>query len=439
MNTIKSMLTIAVLSLGTGCMEEKKITVDIPMSDIYLSAPASNTIIDLNDETKQTYEFSWKENEAAGNTIIFSSTSLLDPQVTFDAGKATSITLTPEDMDKCFSSLGIKSGSTATVYWTVKATERQTTAASDIKIVAATRMKTVLLLPEDQLTLSLDAERADAQLAFQWDRSSLPDGEEVSVVFSLGADLVNPVKLDAGSGAGTSFSYAKLEEVLTTLGVRPFSTGTVYWNIQSASGKMLSRTSLSMNLERMMQFTDVRGTESITYKVTRIRFSDGTSQIWLAENLRATKYPDGKAIESDNILLASSSLDPAMQKAYGAYYRDNIKKKVAPNGWRLPTMAEFEFLFFEATRVEGSWNVLKDGNYWPNLVDKTNLNAWKLGLVTSGQTQDMKSVSNTNSTYCYLLVDDVEEYKCVLHDGGGTLWWPWSTGTPGRFIYIEQK
>ena len=56
----------------------------------------------------------------------------------------------------------------------------------------------------------------------------------------------------------------------------------------------------STEYDRMMRFIDVRGDEKITYRVVRIFYSDKTSLVWLADNLRATKYADGTDIEANN-------------------------------------------------------------------------------------------------------------------------------------------
>ena len=58
----------------------------------------------------------------------------------------------------------------------------------------------------------------------------------------------------------------------------------------------------------MMRLVDKRGDETITYPVVRVTFSDGTSQVWTAQNLNTTKYPDGTEIEAEYYRYAPESL-----------------------------------------------------------------------------------------------------------------------------------
>ena len=82
-------------------------------------------------------------------------------------------------------------------------------------------------------------------------------------------------------------------------------------------------------MTEMMRFIDVRGDEKITYRVARISYSDGTSLVWLADNLRTTKYPDGTDIESNNYKNTPESFGEGRVKAYGVHYHYDIRDKIA--------------------------------------------------------------------------------------------------------------
>lgn len=91
-----------------------------------------------------------------------------------------------------------------------------------------------------------------------------------------------------------------------------------------------------------------------TYRTVKI----GT-QIWMAENLRTTKYSDGTEINSD-FYYAFSNLDSA--KVFGYYYYLDsaaiANDSVCPEGWHLPTQVEWETLF---AFVEGAdWILATD-------------------------------------------------------------------------------
>ena len=159
--------------------------------------------------------------------------------------------------------------------------------------------------------------------------------------------------------------------------------------------------------------------------------------VWLADNLRATKYADGTDIEANNFKKTPASLGEGRVKAYGVHYHYDIRDKIAPKGWRLPTIQEYKNLFAEAGTAEGQWNVLKDPEYYESVKGQAHLNDWKFNLCASGQWSG-DAITNHTGPYCYLLVTDDMSHQCILHDGGATLWSPWTTGAPARFIYNEN-
>jgi uncharacterized protein (TIGR02145 family) len=158
----------------------------------------------------------------------------------------------------------------------------------------------------------------------------------------------------------------------------------------------------------------------------------------MAENLRTRLYPDGASIEPESVHFAPSSFGTDVVNHYGAYYDERVKAKVAPIGWRLPTVAEFEKLFYEASLATGRFAVLKDSIYYENF-DRSggNVNSWGLGLVSAGQWQG-GNVVNHKSIYCYLHAADIEPWKCILHDGGTTLWHSSTDAATARYV-LEEK
>ena len=94
-------------------------------------------------------------------------------------------------------------------------------------------------------------------------------------------------------------------------------------------------------------------------------------------------------------------------------------------------------MFAEAATADGQWNVLKDPEYYESVKGKKHLDEWGLNLCASGHWMG-ESINNHSTQYCYLLVSDNNDHCCVLHDNGATLWWPWTTGAPARFIYDEK-
>lgn len=116
----------------------------------------------------------------------------------------------------------------------------------------------------------------------------------------------------------------------------------------SFSGILLMMLSLAPSAQSQT-FTDVEGN---TYKTVRIG-----DQIWMAENLRVTKFKDGSAIQlvsdEEEWWEAVSRREPAYaflnfnaaNKSYGLIYNryavDNFRKDIAPAGWKVPEPSDF--------------------------------------------------------------------------------------------------
>jgi uncharacterized protein (TIGR02145 family) len=84
--------------------------------------------------------------------------------------------------------------------------------------------------------------------------------------------------------------------------------------------------------------TDVEGN---TYRTVKI----GT-QVWMAENLKTTKYSDGVPINPSHFYKFTT---PDSTTVFGNYYLDSAVtvsgKNVCPDGWHVPTQAEWETMF----------------------------------------------------------------------------------------------
>ncbi len=107
----------------------------------------------------------------------------------------------------------------------------------------------------------------------------------------------------------------------------------------------------------------LRDADGNVYKTVRIG-----NQVWMAENLRTTKYADGSPIPEvrDNDAWKDNS-NPAMcwpnndkasySKTYGALYNWEVvnTERLAPPGWRIPTREDFD----ELVEFAGAKNAFK--------------------------------------------------------------------------------
>jgi uncharacterized protein (TIGR02145 family) len=102
--------------------------------------------------------------------------------------------------------------------------------------------------------------------------------------------------------------------------------------------------------------TTVTDADGNVYRTVRIG-----NQVWTAENLRTTKYNDGSPVALDtsttnwngaatpNYCFPDNSTDQDSIRKYGAYYNWQVvspgnSRKIAPQGWHVPSDAEWDSL-----------------------------------------------------------------------------------------------
>ncbi|NDV58716.1 SusE domain-containing protein [Bacteroides sp. 519] len=442
----KHLLYITAVLLGSmvSCVDDDSYKVEVPVADITLASPEEAENFDLNNMEIDEYTFSWNETIDGGTTLLLSANEFLLSPITFDTGNNKSHSIAVEVLDQIASATGAVGGNAGTVYWGVKPTKDLGIAAREIRSVNVRRLISRLLVPEDQKQIALDSDRPELPVSFTWDPEGEDPSTEYTITFSGKTDMSGEViNFPVGAVKVAGLTQSQLQEVFLKYSNHPFKGIRVYWNIQKkGSANYLSRTSSALDIDPMMIFRDVRGDEDITYKVAKISFRDGRVQYWLAENLRTTKYPDGTNIEDANIMFAPSPTFTDEQiKTYGGYYRPNptMFTKLPSTGWRMPTIAECRDLYAEAQAQEGTYNVLRDPQFYNYESTQTDpkVNKWKLGLVTAGQQQgEDKAITNTG--YSYIMATGIGEdnHRAAMLDHFA-IWEVWAVGTNVRLIYNE--
>jgi len=442
---------LSMLVLSTACQKDKY-ELDIPEAGVRLGSPTEGSILNLNDESVTSFTFSWDKVCEGGNSLVFSSSPyLLGDTVLLHAGEATEFVMEVLDADVHFSTLGVGGGKTGTIYWTVKPTNKLSVAATEIHSFTVQRIQTQLITPEDQATVVLNADTPDEKILFSWQVEGESLDEEYQLCFGMDSGMKGVVmKTDAGNTGECSLSQQQLQNLITQLPVALFGQNTIYWNvIRKSDGTFISRTSHVLKLTGMLIFTDIRGDEKITYRVTKVKYSTGEEVVWLAENMRTTKYPDGTDISLANgdYWDAPSDISEELQKAYGKYYSIKIVDKIVSNGWKMPTFEDYKLLLNEALQT-GSADVLKHQTYWNwSESASVNANAWKIGLVPGGYVQYVganEKVINYNQAdnNCYLLTRDLIEQIVLFSDYGMRTKEIYNVnawgGAPVRLIYVGK-
>jgi uncharacterized protein (TIGR02145 family) len=217
---------------------------------------------------------------------------------------------------------------------------------------------------------------------------------------SLSQDLSSPATVELDASGKDALTHAELDRILADLGVGAYRRGEVYWAIEGANeGGKVSSTARSMKLFRFYgPLTDPRDDE--VYRV--IRTTDpltGDYAVWIADNMRATKYSDGTALTLNSDYAKFDTQDAAagpLNKLRGCLYtwpatvRDvaavTSGKKVqgiCPEGWHVGTREDWDFLINTQPDVTAPATSMKDPVGWASANDK-GTNESKFNVVPAG-------------------------------------------------------
>lgn len=454
-------LIVYILGLVLFSCNNEKYDLVIPMSDIYLNNPSNGYLLDLNDSKLVNITFNWDKEIPEGAILIFSDRRDLSKSVVIDAGKNNSYDIDPMEMDQIASQLGIQSGKSGILYWTVKSKENQTAAASSVYTIELIRVISNLVSPADQAEIELLVDKPQESITFQW-KNLEQVGNSFSLCFSLDVNMKQSVQkisdIIVNDGI-TTITANQLQEAIELLDISRFSKNSIYWNVlNNETGNFVSRSSNNLLVTDMLRFTDVRGDEKQQYRVAKLTVN-GEIQYWMAENLRTSRMYDGteltKGVDYQTVgsqYLNWCSSDEERENAlriYGLYYTLDAAIKVTPRGWRLPSYSDWRALY-DAAGIAGSYSVLKDPVYYvptdPNAEKSELLGEWGLNLVSSGQWWggDNSGGDNEHTQHIYLLCTESpgNGANYFVQSGADNQFWPQEgsqRGAAARYYYVGEK
>lgn len=384
----------------------------LTVSDIELLVPANNTTFDL-DKTLNIV-FAWEEAFLVDQyELEFSAKEDMSDPVILPVNRTPHL-VTSSDMNDIAAQIGIASGYTGKVYWTVRSVKPSQPSAAAVRSIDVTRLLAQPLLPGKGSTIELDYENPNTEIKFTWE--PMPDAN-YELIISTNADLSDPVITKTTNATSETITHQMLQDVINNPanGLKRYKANTFYWNVK-AGDKVMAKPSWTLKVYGMKVFTDVRGSESITYQVSVIPYGD-KELIWMAENLRATKLADGtdlvydqtKGQESwntqyfpaDAAKAGSSTLVPeGIRKHAGMYYRVNMignnsstvqwPSLLAPTGWKVPTELEYKDLAAASLLVSPNWESVRHMDGYPALLvsgkklNKELMNKWNMNMVPCG-------------------------------------------------------
>ncbi len=282
--------------------------------------------------------------------------------------------------------------------------------------------------------LALDAQQVENIRVTQ-------EGDNVVIIYDISSDKAGQtfdIKVECSADGGNTFSIipktltGDIKEVLAGNGKR------IVWDVLSerqelAGDQFVFQLAATVNnpedsyTGNSGTFTDAR--DGQVYKWIKI----GT-QIWMAENLRATKFNDGTSIPNVTDVSTWSNLktpgycwhnnDASNKSTYGALYNWYAVNtmKLAPKGWHVPTDAE--------------WTTLT------NFVGGKDIAGGK--LKEAGTTHWVSPNAGATSTHGFAALpggyrDNAGTYSSVGEDGS---WWSsaesLTNGAWGRHLYYDS-
>lgn len=428
------------LLLCGSCQRQLDYTLEVPVCEAAGLVPNNNEVLDLNDIERNEFVFSWTTEHPADLLLLVSEDPMLGDAVRIEVGQATSYAIPALDFDMLLVRLNITAGEEKQLYWGIKEKAHPEAASREIAGFIGRRAVSKLLAPTDLTRIALYREELAKTLHFEWNTDGMPATESYTLCISPTQNFSGDVyEIPAGAECTLEVGYERLQEAFEQLGRTRFETAELYWNIRAdESGDFLSRTSSILYVDGIMEFTDVRGDERITYRVTKLTYPNGKSVVWLADNLRTVRYPDGSALDpSKDYIRLDGDEETERFRAYGCLYSLAVSKQVVPDGWRIPSVADYEELFSEAAKVPGGYNVLKD-NVWYGDFPRTegHVNEWRMNLSSAGRLPEgTHEIWGYASIYCYLIVSDMDD-RVLLHDNGDELWKSANDGAALRLIYV---
>lgn len=257
-----------------------------------------------------------------------------------------------------------------------------------------------VFLPDDMEEFDLDYKNQDKTLEFEWESDDA--AATYAIVFSLDEEMTAVETVEVGNECTHKLTHADFDAILGKLGVGEYKRGTLYWAIQGENEGGVSMSEVrSMQLFRFYKpFVDPRDGEE--YRVCKVIDKlTGDYAVWLADNLRATKYSDGTEIGTEGVRFYGDNPDDGdkidMKRIYGGYYtwtammrgNDGAEEGqkiqgVAPAGWHIPTKAEWDFLINGCTDVDEPATALKEKEYWDPTATNVGKNSIGFNMAAAG-------------------------------------------------------
>jgi uncharacterized protein (TIGR02145 family) len=218
---------------------------------------------------------------------------------------------------------------------------------------------------------SFDAGSYSITLPYRGDGIYLYKVKFGTMEFVLKGNSVNGVLSECAVSTQSSPSNTLSKQVMNTAAINDViaATKTGYLKYRAV---VTNSDTIGIHIKMIANAGDMTDTDGNVYQTVKIG-----NQVWMAENLRVTKYNDGSPIPLDtSTVLWSYATTPIVcfynntnnadsVKKYGALYNWYVVspanlKKIAPAGWHVPTDSEWTIMMKYLVLNGYNWDGTKD-------------------------------------------------------------------------------
>jgi uncharacterized protein (TIGR02145 family) len=261
----------------------------------------------------------------------------------------------------------------------------------EVKFVTPTWARAIV--PEEGATVKIDFFKPDEMQLFSWEAR---EHSTYKIYFDIDMHFSHPRAFDMGSGDSLKITNEDLLEVLREVWPDFSSIKRFFWMVeQNTNGQISTTWRYFSAILAVESFEDARDGEK--YEARQFVLKDGSLMTIMAENLRATQYADGSPLPLP--YKGANTGDPVYDYKAGGYYAwstavnmtwDDARaaalenrpvQGICPDGWHLPSYAEFgQLREYLGNYIAG--NEVKDPSYWKRTTTITNSS--KLNIIASG-------------------------------------------------------